>query len=141
MSRFCSQLFRNYKIEDPRKIYKSKIYYFSGVLHCIRPDLSNFEMFCIYILKSQKNKSYYVGSRKNIEGRLNQHNKGLVKSTKRYAPWDLAYFEYYDNLKKARKKELQIKSWKKRSAIENLMKHFKIFNKSRILDNFGGLVV
>jgi putative endonuclease len=83
-------------------------------------------MFYIYILKSSRDKSYYVGSCKNSEIRLNQHNKGVVKSTKKSTPWELVYFESYDNLKNTRKRERQIKSWKKRIAIENLIKHFKI---------------
>lgn len=83
-------------------------------------------MFYVYILKSDKNGSYYIGSCKNTERRLHQHNQGLVKSTKRYIPWNLVYNENYNNLKTTRKRELQIKSWKKRTAIENLIKHFKI---------------
>ncbi|MDD4607393.1 MAG: GIY-YIG nuclease family protein [Patescibacteria group bacterium] len=83
-------------------------------------------MFSTYILKSQKNNSYYIGCCKNTAIRLKQHNKGLVKSTKRYKPWIILYYENFDDLKDARKREKQIKSWKKRSAIEKLIKHFKI---------------
>ena len=82
-------------------------------------------MFHAYILKS-KNGNYYVGSCENTNVRLNQHNKGLVKSTKRYMPWELIYIEEYSDLKNARKRERQIKSWKKRAAIEKLIKHCKI---------------
>ena len=45
----------------------------------------------------------------------------MVKSTKRYRPWQLIHEEIYVSLKEARKRETQIKSWKKRSAIENLL--------------------
>ena len=82
-------------------------------------------MFYIYILKSDKNNAFYVGSCEDISIRLGSHNKGLVKSTKRYAPWRLVYREEYDNLSDARKRELQIKKWKSRTAIEKLLKHFK----------------
>lgn len=83
-------------------------------------------MFYLYILKSLSNDSYYIGSCKNISNRFNLHNKGLVKSTKRYSPWALVYSEEYKTLSKARKREAQVKSWKKRSAIEKLIKDFKI---------------
>lgn len=83
-------------------------------------------MFYIYILKSEKNSSYYIGSCKNLEVRLKLHNSGLVRSTKRYLPWQLVYSESFYNLERARHRERQIKSWKKRQAIENLIKHFKI---------------
>ena len=81
----------------------------------------NFEMFYTYILKSLLNNSYYIGSCINIEKRLKLHNDGMVKSTKRYRPWQLIYKEIYVSLKEARKRESQIKSWKKRVAIENLL--------------------
>jgi putative endonuclease len=79
-------------------------------------------MFYTYILKSEKNGSYYVGSSEDTDKRIVLHNKGLVKSTKRYIPWSIVYREEYKTLSEARKRELQIKSWKKRSAIEKLLK-------------------
>lgn len=83
-------------------------------------------MFCTYILRSKRNNSYYVGSCRNIKVRLSLHNKGCVKSTKRYLPWELAYLEPYKKLKFARQRENQIKSWKKRSAMERLIKKFNV---------------
>ncbi|MDP2946023.1 MAG: GIY-YIG nuclease family protein [bacterium] len=103
-------------------------------------------MYSIYILKSEINASYYVGSCKNVEKRIGLHNSGLVKSTKRYKPWRLAYREEYDSLSRARKRELQIKSWKKRVAIENLIKsrisrlHRGLATESEH-DSFGGPMV
>lgn len=88
------------------------------------PIYENSKMFCVYILKSEKNNSYYIGSCENIEIRLEQHNNGKVKSTKRYIPWRLVFKEEHKDLRSARKREIQIKRWKKRSAIENLIKHF-----------------
>lgn len=79
-------------------------------------------MFYIYILKSEKYKRYYVGSCENLSKRLSQHNKGFVKSTKPYLPWKMMYNETFTTLREARKRELQIKSWKKRAAIESLIK-------------------
>ncbi len=84
-------------------------------------------MFYTYILKSLVNGSYYVGSTSNIESRLILHNKDFVVSTKRYCPWELLYSEEYIDLKLARQREIQIKSWKKRAKIEELLKHYKIF--------------
>ncbi len=79
-------------------------------------------MFYTYILKSLNNNSYYVGSCENVKIRFNLHNKGQVKSTKRYVPWKLIYKEEYKTLSEAMKREIQIKSWKKRAAIEKLIK-------------------
>ena len=85
-------------------------------------------MFYIYILQSLKNGRYYVGSCEDISKRLHRHNSGLVKSTKFYLPWKIVYTEEYKTLIEARKREYQVKSWKKRAAIEKLLN----FNKSRI---------
>ena len=82
-------------------------------------------MFYTYILKSMGNNSYYFGSCKSLEQRLDLHNRGFVRSTKRYAPWQLVYYEAFENLKAARSREYQFKSWKKRSAIDQLVEHFK----------------
>jgi putative endonuclease len=78
-------------------------------------------MFYIYILQSDKNGSYYVGSCADIILRLKQHNGGAVKSTKSLRPWVLLYNEGYQTLLEARRRELQIKSWKSRRAIERMM--------------------
>lgn len=79
-------------------------------------------MFYTYILKSLNNGSYYVGSCEDVNARFRLHNTGQVKSTRRYVPWELVYREEYKTLSEARKRELQIKSWKKRSVIEKLFK-------------------
>ena len=84
-------------------------------------------MFYLYILKSFKNSSYYIGSCEDTKKRLALHNRGLVKSTKRYIPWQIEYAEEYTSLSAARTRELQIKSWKKRSAVEKLIKTFQNF--------------
>ncbi|MDO8467250.1 MAG: GIY-YIG nuclease family protein [bacterium] len=81
-------------------------------------------MFRVYILKSTINNRYYVGSTADLSRRLEQHNLGTVKSTKGFVPWTLAYQEELPTLSDARKRELQIKSWKKRAAIERLFNNF-----------------
>jgi len=87
-------------------------------------------MFYLYILNSIKDGRYYVGSCADINKRFHQHNSGLVKSTKFYLPWKIVYTEEYKTLSETRKRESQIKSWKKRAAIEKLIN----FKKSRIHD-------
>jgi putative endonuclease len=78
-------------------------------------------MYYLYILKC-KDCSYYVGASKNLTERLKKHNKAQVKYTKSRLPVKLIYKEKYPTFKKASKREKQIKSWKKRRAIENLIK-------------------
>ncbi|MBP9839469.1 MAG: GIY-YIG nuclease family protein [Candidatus Pacebacteria bacterium] len=64
----------------------------------------------VYFIKSIKNNWVYVGSTVNLEVRFQQHNKGEVKSTSFYKPFDLVYYESYPTIHKARLRERKIKS-------------------------------
>ena len=66
-------------------------------------------MYFVYIIKSLKYNRYYIGFTENLNERLRRHNKGDVKSTKFYGPWELVYFEKFDNKKDARKREIFLK--------------------------------
>ena len=82
-------------------------------------------MFYAYILKSIATGSYYIGSCKNTAHRLQQHNGGSVRSTKRGIPWIMVLYETFTTRQEAMLRERQVKSWKKREAIERLLeKHF-----------------
>ncbi|PIR41656.1 MAG: endonuclease [Candidatus Yanofskybacteria bacterium CG10_big_fil_rev_8_21_14_0_10_46_23] len=83
-------------------------------------------MYYTYVLKSLKNNKFYIGITNNLSRRLSLHNKGRVKSTKSYAPWEVYYFEYFNTRKQAVSREKIIKSWKSREMIEKLK-----FNRSR----------
>lgn len=80
-------------------------------------------MYYVYILKSLKDSRYYVGCTNNIDKRLKQHNSnsGINRYTKGKGPWKVVYNETHDSLSEARHRERQIKSWKKRRAIEKLI--------------------
>ena len=75
----------------------------------------------VYILLSLKNNSFYIGVTNNLTRRINQHNRGKSKSTKSGIPWKLVYYEEFDNIKEAYKREGYIKSLKKRKFIEKLI--------------------
>ncbi|HCJ52359.1 MAG TPA: hypothetical protein DIS62_07505 [Candidatus Kerfeldbacteria bacterium] len=79
-------------------------------------------MFYCYILQSHKTGSYYVGSCDQLTARLQRHNNGEVRSTKLGVPWKLIYHETFVTRGEARKREKQIKSWKKRLAVKRLFK-------------------
>ena len=78
-------------------------------------------MFHLYILRSLKNGKYYVGSTKDVEKRLRQHNDGKTKSIKAFVPYELVYKEVYSSYSQARKRELYIKSRKSRKFIDELV--------------------
>ena len=78
-------------------------------------------MHKIYILKSRIGLGYYIGHTQNLEKRLNRHNSGLVRSTKKGKPWVVIYTEKYLTKQDAYKRELQIKSYKGREAFKKLI--------------------
>ncbi len=78
-------------------------------------------MFQAYILHSPAFERYYTGSCEYIDLRLKQHNDGLVRSTKVYRPWVLVYSESFMSRSEARKRELQIKSYKGGEAFKKLI--------------------
>ncbi len=80
-------------------------------------------LYFVYILKCA-DKSLYVGCTNNLERRLYQHNgsKGGAHYTKVRRPVTLQYSEVFSNLADARKREAEIKRWKREKKIE-LMGH------------------
>jgi putative endonuclease len=65
-------------------------------------------MFFVYILKSQKDNSLYIGYTHNLRKRLKEHNLGLVRSTKLKRPSYLVYYEAYASKQDAIKREITL---------------------------------
>ncbi len=66
-------------------------------------------MFYVYVLQNELRNQIYVGSTKDLRRRLAEHNKGKEKSTKRYLPWTLIYYEAFNHEKYARDREKKLK--------------------------------
>ena len=69
-------------------------------------------MYYVYVLKNKKNGDLYVGYSEDLRKRINEHNKGRVKSTKNFVPWTLIYYEAYRNKIDATKRERNLKEHK-----------------------------
>lgn len=52
---------------------------------------------------------YYIGVTQNLEKRLDEHNKGRSKFTKKYRQWDVVYSEEFEDKNQAYKRELYLK--------------------------------
>ncbi len=74
-------------------------------------------MFYVYVLKSLKDKRFYIGYSHDIKRRLEEHNQGLVHSTKNRRPLELVYYEAYQDELKARKQELFYKTGQGRRVL------------------------
>jgi putative endonuclease len=80
----------------------------------------------VYILRSQKNGSLYVGSSENPLKRLEYHNTGSSIYTSRNVPYKLVFSQEFENTSKARIAEMKLKSWKRKDFLEKIIKEGKI---------------
>jgi len=65
--------------------------------------------YYVYILRSLSGRATYVGTARNLEHRLRQHNAGYSRSTKAHRPFELVHVEAFDTLSEARKREWELK--------------------------------
>lgn len=78
-------------------------------------------MYYLYILRNPKNQ-LYVGVSSDLKTRIDRHNSGDgAEFTKRNKDFELIYSEEFPTLLKARRREKQIKGWR-REKKENLIK-------------------
>ena len=69
----------------------------------------------VYVLRSLRDKQFYVGLTRNLSARLQTHNNGLVNSTKKRIPFELVYWEGCRNESDAAQRERYLKTaWEKR---------------------------
>ncbi len=81
-------------------------------------------MYYVYLLKSKKNGSLYIGYTKNIKKRLKEHNSGVVGYTSKHKPWKLIYYESFLSLEDAKKREKSLKYFGKAySQLKNRIKN------------------
>ena len=80
--------------------------------------------FFLYILESQRDGSFYVGTTNNLEDRIRRHNEGRVKYTKAKGPFRLVYSENHSDRSSAMKREYAIKRHKRKNYIVDLVHSF-----------------
>lgn len=67
-------------------------------------------MYYVYILKSQKDGKLYIGSTADWRNRFDEHQNGKVKSTKHRRPFELLFYEAYNEKSIAQRREKYLKS-------------------------------
>lgn len=77
---------------------------------------------CVYILKSLKTGRFYIGSTKDLDRRLKEHERGSSKYTKDQLPVKLVFYQKYTSLGEARKIEYRLKRGKNKDIIERIVK-------------------
>jgi putative endonuclease len=69
---------------------------------------------CVYIKANRKNGAIYIGVTSDLVKRVWEHREGVVAGfTRKYGCKLLVWYEAYDDLQEARRRELQMKGWKR----------------------------
>ena len=67
-------------------------------------------MFYVYVIRSEKDGSYYKGHCSDLPKRIKEHNSGYTKSIKNKIPFKLIYSEEFNLREEAVKREKYLKS-------------------------------
>jgi len=80
-------------------------------------------IYYVYILECG-DKTFYVGCTNNLKKRLKEHNgsKRGAHYTKIRRPVKLKYSEKFKTLKAARKREAEIKNWRREKKLDIIIK-------------------
>lgn len=71
-------------------------------------------IYYVYILASKRNGTLYIGVTKSLWGRLRQHKEKEVKGfTQQYDIDQLVYYEEFQYIEEAIRREKQLKRWKR----------------------------
>jgi putative endonuclease len=78
----------------------------------------------VYILRCSDN-SYYVGSTRNLERRMNEHASGFGAAyTRARLPVELVFAEEYEHVHEAYEREKQIQGWSRKKREALIARHF-----------------
>lgn len=73
----------------------------------------NQKYYC-YIISNKNRTVNYIGYTDNLKRRIKQHKLGNgALFTKKYSIHDLIYFEEFETKKEAKRRESQLKNWRK----------------------------
>ena len=78
-------------------------------------------MFYFYILHSDSLDKFYIGYTANIEERIKKHLVNHKGFTGRAVDWKIVYSEEYNSKEEAYARERQVKKWKSKQMIVNLI--------------------
>jgi putative endonuclease len=79
--------------------------------------------YCVYVLYSLKDNSFYIGFTENLKQRLTDHFHGNSKSTAPRRPFKLIFCEYFFSKKDALRRERYFKTTKGKRTLKLMLKN------------------
>ncbi|PYL55759.1 MAG: excinuclease ABC subunit C [Verrucomicrobia bacterium] len=81
-------------------------------------------MHYVYVLRSGKDRGFYIGYSANLRKRFAQHIQGSAFATSYRGPWKLIYYEAYLNREDALGREKYLKSGSGRRFLKAQLRHY-----------------
>ena len=81
-------------------------------------------MYYTYVLQSEIDNGFYIGFSKDLKLRFEQHNKGIVDSTKNRRPLKLIYYEACLTQEDATKREKYLKTYNGKRFLHKRLKSY-----------------
>jgi putative endonuclease len=78
----------------------------------------------VYILKSLRDGSFYIGYTSDLKRRFKEHNNGKSIFTKNKLPYELIFYEAFANRKDAESRENYLKSGWGWRTIKKILKNY-----------------
>ena len=99
-----------------------------------RPKFLFMQFFFVYVLQSKIKDFIYVGFTANLKKRFFEHNNKEEVSTKAYAPFELIFYEAYQNEKDAKRREGYLKTTKGKTTLRSMLREY-LNQKTRFLNS------
>lgn len=94
-------------------------------------------MYYVYVLKSYRDKLFYIGFTTNIKDRISCHNNGAVPATKCRRPLELIFYEAFMSKKDAKRRENYFKTTKGKVALKIMLKDYYLSQSIRPCSSVG----
>ncbi|PZR26095.1 MAG: hypothetical protein DI535_15565 [Citrobacter freundii] len=78
--------------------------------------------FFVYIMSNVKRNVLYTGVSNSLISRIKQHRNGECEFTRQYNCHDLVYYEEYNDINVAIRREKQLKRWRREWKFELIKK-------------------
>ncbi len=81
-------------------------------------------MYYTYVLQSLKDGNFYIGFTEDLKLRFEQHDKGMVESTRNRRPFKLIYYEACMNREDALRREKYFKTYHGKMFLKRRLKSY-----------------
>ncbi len=82
------------------------------------------EFFYTYVLRSEKDRKFYIGYTSDLKRRLQEHQRGKNVSTAKRLPIELVFYEAFRSQEDARRREDYFKTTKGKTTLRLMLKGY-----------------